>query len=64
MRGEIKVPLYRDLDDLEDAAINFEDAANLAVSYLIDIKEDALIKEIRTCQAKLMKLAKQKYISA
>ena len=49
------------MDDLEDAAINFEDAANFAISYLIDAKETDLIKEIRTCQAKLTKLARQKY---
>jgi len=55
------MPLYKSMDDLEDAAINFEDAANFAISYLIDIKESDLIKEIRTCQAKLTKLARQKY---
>lgn len=58
------MPLYRDLDDLEDVAINFADAANLAVSYLIDANEDSLIQEIRTCQSKLMKLAKKKYETA
>jgi hypothetical protein len=55
------MPSYKNMDDLEDAAINFEDAANFAISYLIDINEKDLIKEIRVCQAKLTKLSKQKY---
>jgi len=54
------MPLYKELDDLEDIAINFDDAARLAATQLLDIDSD-LALQIMKCSSSFMKIAKQKY---
>jgi len=53
------MPLYKDLDDIEDIAINFWDAARLAATELINI-EPELAKEIIDCSEKFIKIARAK----
>jgi hypothetical protein len=53
------MPLYKNLDDIEDIAINFYDASILAAMELINI-EPELAKEIMVCSEKFIKIARAK----
>jgi len=50
---------YKRLDDIEDIAINFDDAARLAFMQLIDIDPE-LAKQIMACSEKFYKIARAK----
>jgi hypothetical protein len=53
------MPLYKNLDNIEDIAINFDDAARLAFMELINI-EPELAKEIMICSERFIKIAHAK----
>lgn len=55
----IEMPLYKNLDDIEDIAINFSDAARLAYMELNNIDPE-LSKEIMICSEKFYKIARAK----
>jgi hypothetical protein len=53
------MPLYKSLDDIEDIAINFNDAARLAFMQLDKIDPE-LAKQIMVCSEKFYKIARTK----
>ena len=53
------MPLYKNLDDIEDIAINFSDAARMAFNELNNL-DPKLAKEIIVCSEKFYKIAKSK----
>jgi len=53
------MPLYKSLDDIEDIAINFDDAARMAFMQLNKIDPE-LAKQIMVCSEKFYKIARAK----
>ena len=53
------MPLYKSLDDIEDIAINFGDAARMAFMQLSEIDPE-LAKQIMVCSEKFYKISRAK----